>query len=185
MQEKQTEAELSDLRVKFLNDLTAKLNDLTAKDENKKVLAEIGLAGHGLAAIPVVSFALGVEQVEIRSSAVNVFYRMFQASIGFAERDALLTELMNQMMSPNKNLRTGIVQSLVKVGPLLNPAEHRKVITFLESKVPPRTFAMSLKAETWSRKRRLSFGLVMRARFLISCPLLRILDAEMDGCKRW
>ena len=130
LQEKQVQAELSDIRFRFLN-------DLTAKEETKKVYAEIGLAGHGLAALPVVYFALGVEVEQIRSSAVKVFYRMFQASSSFAERDALLSELMKQMMSPNQNLRIGIVQSLVQVEPLLDPSERKKVITFLEDKVPP------------------------------------------------
>jgi hypothetical protein len=141
LQEKQVEAELSDIRIKFLN-------DLTAKEETKKVHAEIGLAGHGAAALPVVYFALGVEQGQIRNSAVNVFYRMFQASSSFPDRDALLTELMKRMMSPNKNLRTGVVQSLVKVGPLLNLAERQKVIAFLESKVPPQNICHELEGRS-------------------------------------
>jgi hypothetical protein len=130
LQSEQVRAELADMRVKFLS-------DLTATDEDKKIPAEIGLAGHGRAAMPIVHFAMGVEQGEIRKSAVNVFYRMFQAAMSFEERNQLLEDLTARIKSPNRILHTGIVQALVKVGPLLNGAERQKVMAFLQENVPP------------------------------------------------
>jgi hypothetical protein len=130
LQSEQVKAELADMRFKFLN-------DLTATDEDKKIPAEIGLAAHGRDAMPVVHFALGVEQQNIRKSAVSVFHRMFQAAATFEERNQLLADLMAQMESPNKTLHMGIVQALVKIGPLLSTDERQRVIAFLQENVRP------------------------------------------------
>jgi len=125
----QAEAELADLRFKFLS-------DLTATDENKKTPAEIGLAAHGLNALPVVHYALGVEQADIRKSAVNVVYRLFQAE-DETGREKLLNKLMGEFHSPNKTLHTGIVQSFVKLEPLLTPQQRHELVGFLEQTVVP------------------------------------------------
>ena len=126
----QVEAQLADMRFKFLS-------DLTATDENKKTPAEIGLAAHGLKAFPVVHYALGVEQTEIRKSAANVVYRLFQAEAE-AGREELLKTMMREFGSPNKTLHTGIVESFVKLEPLLNPQQRRNVVGFLQQSVVPR-----------------------------------------------
>lgn len=131
LQSEQVEAELADLRFKFLA-------DLTATDENKKTPAEIGLASHGLKAFPVVHYALGVEQGDIRRSAVNVVYRMFQAESNDG-RETLLTRLMGEFTSPNKTLHTGVVQSFVKIEPLLKPEQRKNVLGFLNQNVNPVT----------------------------------------------
>jgi len=131
LQNDQIEAELADLRFKFLN-------DLTATDENKKTPAEISLAAHGLKAFPVVHSALGVEQGDIRRSAVNVVYRLFQAEAE-AGRKELLKKLEGEFTFPNQILHTGVVQSFVKIEPLLNPEQRKNIITFLQEKVVPQT----------------------------------------------
>ena len=131
LQNDQIEAELADLRFKFLN-------DLTATDENKKTPAEISLAAHGLKAFPVLHSALGVEQGNIRRSAVNVVYRLFQAEDD-GGRNLLLQKLMEEFRFPNKTLHTGVVQSFVKIEPLLSPEQRAIIITFLQQKVVPQT----------------------------------------------
>lgn len=124
-----SEAEIADLRFKFLS-------DLTATDENRKTPAEIGLAAHGLKAFEVVHYALGVEQGDIRKSAVNVVYRLFQAQTEKG-REELLDKLMAEFQFPNKTLHTGIVQSFVKVEPLLSPEQRRKLIGFVQQTAVP------------------------------------------------
>lgn len=131
LQNDQIEAELADLRFKFLN-------DLIATDENKKTPAEISLAAHGLKAFPVVHSALGVEQGDIRQSAVNVVYRLFQAEAE-AGRKELLEKLEGEFAFPNQILHTGVVQSFVKIEPLLNPEQRKNIIAFLQEKVVPQT----------------------------------------------
>lgn len=123
-------AELANLRFKFLS-------DLTATDENKKTPAEIGLAAHGLNALPVVHYALGVEQADIRKSAANVVYRLFQAE-DEAGRETLLNKLMGEFHSPNKTLHTGLVQSFVKLEPLLSPEQRHQLVNFLQQTVVPK-----------------------------------------------
>lgn len=131
LQNDQAQAELADLRFKFLN-------DLTATDENKKTPAEISLAAHGLKAFPVVHYALGVEQGEIRKSAVNVVYRLFQAETNEG-REELLNRLMGEFAFPNQILHTGVVQSFVKVEPLLTITQRERVIGFLQQRVIPQS----------------------------------------------
>lgn len=130
-QNEQVQAELADIRTKFFD-------DLTSDDETKKTLAEIGLAGHGQKAMPVIHLALGVEQGEIRDSAVNVFYRLFLAEMKLEGRAQLLQQLMNEFTSPNKYLRIGVVQTLVRIEPLLEPTERQRAISFIETSAPPR-----------------------------------------------
>jgi len=132
LQTERSTAELADMRSKFFN-------DLTATDENKKTLAEIGLAGHGLKAMGVVHLALGVEQGEIRKSGVNVVYRLFQAEMKPEGRAQLLQQLINEFDSPNEILHMGVAQSLVKIEPLLNPKERQQVIDFLQECIPPQS----------------------------------------------
>jgi hypothetical protein len=113
------------------------LSDLSVTDEIKKTSAEIGLAGHGIEkAFPVVHLALGVEPVHIRKSAANVVYRLFQAEANEG-REKLLGRLKDEFKFPNKTLHIGIVQSFVKIEPLLTAAQRAEVITFLQSKVMP------------------------------------------------
>ena len=131
LQREQVEAELADLRFKFLN-------DLMATDESKTTPAEIGLAAHGMKAFPVVHFALGVEQGRSRRSAVNVVNRMFQSEKNDG-REQLLASLMSEFSFPNPTLHIGVVQSFVKIEPLLSPAQRADVINFLQcSVVPPK-----------------------------------------------
>lgn len=153
LQNQLVQAELNDMRSKFFN-------DLTVADENKRTLAEIGLAGHGTKALQVVHLALGVEQSDIRKSAVNVVYRLFQAAMNrsekdemlyrlmkefrlvqtttnSSERDEILNHLMKEFKSPNKNLRMGVVQCMVKIEPLLTPPERLRVTNFLLTNVDP------------------------------------------------
>lgn len=130
LQTEQVQAELADMRSKFFD-------DLTATDENKKTLAEIGLAGHGQKAMDVVHLALGVEQSEIRKSGANVVHRLFQAATNSKERRQLLDRLGVEFQSPNRTLRLGVVESLVKLGPLLDPDERRLVTEFLRINVAP------------------------------------------------
>lgn len=130
-QNEQVQAELADIRTKFFD-------DLTSDDETKKTLAEIGLAGHGQKAMPVIHLALGVEQGEIRDSAVNVFYRLFLAEMKLEGRAQLLQQLMNEFASPNRYLRVGVVQTLARIEPLLEPAERQRAISFIETSAPPR-----------------------------------------------
>lgn len=131
LQTEQVQAELADMRSKFFD-------DLTATDENKKTLAEIGLAGHGQKAMAVVHLALGVEQSEIRKSGANVVHRLFQAATNSKERRQLLDRLGGEFQSPNRTLRLGVVESLVKLGPLLDSDERRLVTEFLRVSVAPR-----------------------------------------------
>jgi hypothetical protein len=126
----QAAAERADLRFKFLS-------DLTATDENKKTPAEIGLAAHGLDALPVVHYALGVEQADIRRSAANVVYRLFQAE-DEAGRETLLNKLRGEFHSPNQTLHTGLVQSFVKLEPLLSPEQRHQLGNFLQQTVIPK-----------------------------------------------
>ena len=119
----------ADLRFKFLA-------DVTGTDGAKKASAEIALAQQGMKAFPVVHHALGVEQEDVRISAVNVVYKLFQAETN-AGRDGLLQRLMEEFRSPNKALHTGIVQSFVKIESVLNPEQRRKVIEFLQQNVAP------------------------------------------------
>jgi hypothetical protein len=130
LQEEQVKGELSDMRSKFFT-------DLTSTDESKKTFAAIGLAGHGLKAMPVVHLALGVEEGEIRQSAVNVVYRLFQAEMTLDGRKQLLEQLMKEFDSPNQTLHTGVVQSLVKIEPLMDPNEHQQVSKFFQDRIPP------------------------------------------------
>lgn len=131
VQNHQAEAQLADLRFKYLN-------DLTATDENKRTPAEIGLAAHGLEAFPVVHYALGVEPGDIRNSAVNVVYRLFQAEKDEG-REQLLSHLRDEFAFPNRNLHTGVVQSLVKLELLLNPEQRKTAIGFLQEKLAPQS----------------------------------------------
>lgn len=130
LQNQLVQAELNDMRSKFFN-------DLTVADENKRTLAEIGLAGHGTKALQVVHLALGVEQGDIRKSAVNVVYRLFQAAMNTSERDEILNHLTKEFNSPNKNLRMGVVQCMVKIEPLMNPSERQRFTNFLLTNVNP------------------------------------------------
>ncbi|HKO62107.1 MAG TPA: hypothetical protein VJV03_13165 [Pyrinomonadaceae bacterium] len=127
----QSKAQLADMRFKFLN-------DLTDPDENKKTSAELSLASHGVNALPVIHFALGVEQPDIRDSAVNVVKRMFQAA-SIAERKEILDALTADFSSPNKLLHAGIVQSLVTIQPMLNADESRLITKVLDERFPPET----------------------------------------------
>ncbi len=126
----QVTSELADTRAKFLNDL------MMTNDENKRTIAEIGLAGQGANALPVVFFALGVEKDEIRRSGVDVFYRMFQNE-SVEGRGSLLDQLIKQFEAPNRILHTGTVQALLEIGPLLNSTERQKIIAVLLQKFPP------------------------------------------------
>lgn len=130
LQREQVQTELADIRSKFFD-------DLTATDENKRTLAEIGLAGHGQKAMPVVHLTLGVEQGDIRKSGVNVVYRMFQAEMKPEGRSLLLEQLEQEFGSPNQYLRTGVIQSFVKIEPLLDQAERQRVTKFLKERVDP------------------------------------------------
>jgi hypothetical protein len=132
LQDEQVKAEVADMRTKFFN-------DLTSTDENKKTLAEIGLAGYGVKAMPVVHLALGVEQGEIRRSAVNVVYRLFQAEMTMDGRKQLMDQLIREFDSPNKTLHTGVVQSLVKIEALMNSNERQQASIFLREKLPPQS----------------------------------------------
>lgn len=134
LQAQQVQAELSDLRFKFLN-------DLTAQDEKAKTAAEISLAAHGLKAFPVIHYALGVELKEIRDNAVNVVHRMFQAETN-AGREELLKKLMEEFAFPNKTLHRGVVQSLLKIEPLLSPSQRGRVMSFLQQSVVPQTVCL-------------------------------------------
>jgi hypothetical protein len=131
LQEEQVQAELADMRTKFFD-------DLMASDENKRTYAEIGLAGHGQKAMPVVHLALGVEVEAIRESGANVVHRLFQSEVTPEGRWQIIRKLTEEEFnSPNKNLRLGIVQSLVRIEPLLEPDERQKVTGFLEQRVIP------------------------------------------------
>lgn len=129
LQNDQIEAELADLRFKFLH-------DLTATDEHKKTPAEISLAAHGLKAFPVVHSALSVEQGDIRRSAVNVVYRLFQTEAEAGQKE-LLQKLKDEFAFSNKTLHMGVVESFVKIEPLLSPEQRAQVIAFLGEKVVP------------------------------------------------
>jgi hypothetical protein len=131
LQTEQVQAELADMRTKFFS-------DLTSKDETARTLAELGLAGHGLKAFPVIHMTLGVEQGDIRESGVNVVYRLFQAQGTLDERSNVLSRLMNEVNSTNKTLHTGVVQSFVKLAPLLHPDERETVVQFLQVRANPR-----------------------------------------------
>lgn len=131
LQSAQVQSELAVMRSKYFD-------DLMARDENKKTLAEIGLAGHGADAMPVVHLALGVKEEKIRESAVNVVYHLFHAQMKPEGRQQLLQHLMGEFNSPNKYLRIGVVQSLVKIEPLLEPGERQQVMDFLDANVDPR-----------------------------------------------
>jgi len=129
LQNDRVQAELADLRFKFLN-------DLTAIDEHKKTPAEISLAAHGLNAFPVIHSALGVEQGDIRRSAVNVVHRLFQAEKEDGRKE-LLKKLEEEFAFPNKTLHTGVVESFVNIEPLLSPEQRAQILAFLEQTVVP------------------------------------------------
>lgn len=126
LQNQQVEA---DMRFKFIA-------DITGTDGAKKTSAEITLAQNGMEAFPVVHYALGVEQEDVRKSALNVVYRLFQSETN-ANRDELLRKLMEEFRSPNKTLHTGIVQSFVKIESLMNEEQRRNVIGFLQQNIAP------------------------------------------------
>ncbi len=132
LQEEQVRAELADMRTKFFN-------DLTSTDETKKTFAAISLAGHGLKAWPVIHLALGVEQGDIRRSAVSVVYRMFQAEINSKDRTQVLDQLKLEFECPNETLHLGVIESLVELDPLMNPDEREQMRVFVQAKVPPET----------------------------------------------
>jgi hypothetical protein len=128
LQKQQSEAQTADTRFKFLT-------DLASPEEKTRTSAEIALARHPQA-FPVVHYALGLENDDIRKSALNVVYRLFQGETKDG-RDALLNRLMKEFESPNKTLQTGIVQSFVKIESLLNPDQRRTVINSLQQNVAP------------------------------------------------
>jgi len=140
LQTDQVKAQLAEMRFKFLN-------DLTDKEETKKIPAEIGLAGHGSDALPVVHFALGVEQGQIRDSAVSVVYRMFQAG-SYESRWTILQGLMKEFDSPNQLLHVGIVQSLVKIRPLMTPPEVQLAVSKLVERFPPQAACATVQGRT-------------------------------------
>jgi hypothetical protein len=131
LQSEQAQAELADLRTRFFT-------DLTSQNETSRTLAELGLAGHGLKALPVIYQTLGVEQSDIRDSGVNVVYRLFQAQGTPEARTDLLQKLMDEVKSPNKTLQAGIVQSFVKLAPILHHDERASVVQFLQIHANPR-----------------------------------------------
>ena len=71
-QEMQRLAAQAELRAKVL----AELND---RDETKRTLAAIRLAGHGEDALDALKMALGVEQETIREGATTVVFQMFRS----------------------------------------------------------------------------------------------------------
>lgn len=171
LQEEQIKTELADIRSKFFN-------DLTSADENKKTLAEIGLAGHGLKAMPVVHLALGVEQEDIRQSAVDVFYTLFLAEMTLPGRQQLLGQLENEFQSPNKFLHVGVVKSLVKVEPVMNSVERQQVIKFFWERIPPQNKC----SEPEGREVVLEAAKFLNARDVNAMPyLLTIADSPKCG----
>jgi hypothetical protein len=166
MQTEQVQAELADMRTKYFD-------NLTSPDENKRTLAEIGLAGYGQKAIPVVHMAMGVEQGEIRESATNVVYRLFQAEMKPEERWKLIKFLMDEFDSPNKNLRIGVVQSFVKIEPLLSTEERKHITSFLGARVIPQEICSDQEGRETIQEAAKFFGTETKTEYLLliaRCP---------------
>lgn len=134
LKKQEVDTAATELRLKFLAELNDKVfSELNDKDYAKRQLAAIRLASFGETALPSLGAALGVQDPNVRTGAVEVVSQMFRSDA--AVRKKLTTLLLTYSQAKNLSLRRSALECFVEVIEELDSNERQQIANTIKERM--------------------------------------------------